>query len=227
MKTLIILMFVMLIVLLALNVTLYIRFNKRVNRFEDLFISTFKPFSSDITSVYSHINSIYSTIKTLSETVTKHKALLDAIDMRCSTMVSNISAYVHKDNDTNKKELINCMANSFTDMMSYISNTVRNANKEIVLNINKEIVADNKHRLISIQLILDNIQKALIDANPNDNKVVSSEELTKISSMLKDTQNQLDCISKQIEACNKLKTATKSKSTKSDKPEAKKKAPLL
>ena len=54
-----------------------------------------------------------------------------------------------------------------------------------------------------------------------------NEELTKISSMLKDTQNQLDCISKQIEALNKLKTATKSKSTKSDKPDAKKKAPLL
>ena len=211
MKTLIILMFVMLIVLLALNATLYIRFNKRVNHFEDLFINTFKPFSSDITSVYSHINSIYQTIKTLSETVTKHKALLDAIDMKCSTMVSNVSAYVHKDNDTCKKELINCMANSFTDMMTYISNTVRNANKDIPL--------DNKQRLISIQQTLDNIQKALIDANPNDVKVISNEELAKISSMLKDTQNQLDCISKQIEAYNKLKTATKSKSTKSDKPD--------
>ena len=213
MKTLIILMFVMLIVLLALNVTLYIRFNKRVNHFEDLFINTFKPFSSDITSVYSHINSIYSTIKTLSDTVTKHKALLDTIDMRCSTMVSNISAYVHKDNDAHKKELINCMANSFTDMMTYISNNVHN--------VNKDIAFDNKQRLISIQLILDTIQKALIDANPNDDKVISKEELAKISSMLKDTQNQLDCISKQIETCNKLKTATKSKSTKSDKSDAK------
>lgn len=207
-------MFIMLIVLLALNVTLYIRFNKRVNHFEDLFINAFNPFSSDITSVYSHINSIYSTIKTLSETVTKHKALLDAIDMRCSTIVSNISTYVHKDNDTNKKELINCMANSFTDMMTYISNTVRNANKEINLNINDELLADIKERI-------DNIQKALIDANPNDNKVVSSEELTKISSMLRDTLNWCNCISKQIEALNKLKTATKSKSTKSDKSEAK------
>ena len=219
MKTLIILMFVMLIVLLALSVTLYIRFNKRVNRFEDLFISTFKPFSSDITSVYSHINSIYSTIKTLSETVTKHKALLDAIDMRCSTMVSNVSAYIHKDNDANKKELINCMANSFTDMMTYISNTVRNANKERNLNINDELLADIKERLISIQ-------QTLGDTNL-DVKVISDKELAKISSMLKDTENRLDCISKQIEACNKLKTATKSKSTKSDKPDAKKKAPLL
>lgn len=219
MKTLIILMFIMLVVLLALTVTLYIRFNKRVNHFEDLFINTFKPFSSDITSVYSHINSIYQTIKTLSETVTKHKALLDAIDMRCSTMVSNVSAYVHKDNETCKKELINCMSNSFTDMMTHISNTVRNANKEILL--------DNKQSLITIQLILDNIQKALTDANSNDNKVISSEELTEISSMLKNTQNWCNYISKQIEALNKLKTATKSKSTKSDKPAAKKKAPLL
>ena len=168
MKTLIILMFIMLIVLLALNVTLYIRFNKRINRFEDLFINTFNPFSSDITSVYSHINSIYSTIKTLSETVTKHKALLDAIDMRCSTMVSNISAYVHKDNDANKKELINCMANSFTDMMTYISNTVRNANKERNLNINDELLADIKERLISIQQTVNN-------ANLKDIKFVSSE----------------------------------------------------
>ena len=211
MKTLIILMFIMLIVLLALNVTLYIRFNKRVNYLEDLFTNTFKPFSSDITSVYSHINSIYNTIKTLSETVTKHKTLLDAIDMRCSTMVSNISAYVHKDNDAHKKELINCMANSFTDMMTYISNTVRNVNKDIVL--------DNKQRFISIQQTLDNIQKALIDANPNDIKVISNEELTKISSMLRDTLNWCNCISKQIEALNKLKIATKSKSTKSDKPD--------
>ena len=220
MKTLIILMFIMLIVLLALNVTLYIRFNKRVNRFEDLFINTFKPFSSDITSVYSHINSIYSTIKTLSETVTKHKALLDAIDMKCSTMVSNVSAYVHKDNETNKKELINCMANSFTDMMTYISNTARNANKDRNLNINDELLADIKERI-------DNIQKTINNANLKDIKVISSEELTKISSMLRDTLNWCNCISKQIEACNKLKTATKSKSTKSDKPDAKKKAPLL
>lgn len=219
MKTLIILMFIMLIVLLALSVTLYIRFNKRVNRFEDLFISTFKPFSSDITSVYSHINSIYSTIKTLSDTVTKHKALLDAIDMRCSTMVSNISAYVHKDNDANKKELINCMANSFTDMMTYISNTVRNANKERNLNINDELLADIKERLISIQ-------QTLGDTNL-DVKVINDKELTKISSMLENIQNWCNYISKQIEALNKLKTATKSKSTKSDKPDAKKKAPLL
>ena len=140
-------MFVMLVVLLALTVTLYICINKRVNRFEDLFISTFKPFSSDITSVYSHINSIYSTIKTLSETVTKHKALLDAIDMRCSTMVSNISAYVHKDNDANKKELINCMANSFTDMRTYISNTIRDINKNKNLNINDELLADIKEQV--------------------------------------------------------------------------------
>lgn len=219
MKTLIILMFIMLIVLLALNVTLYIRFNKRVNYLEDLFTNTFKPFSSDITSVYSHINSIYQTIKTLSEAVTKHKALLDAIDMRCSTMVSNVSAYVHKDNEANKKELINCMANSFTDMMTYISNTVRNVNKERNLNSNDELLADIKERIISIQ-------QTLGDTNL-DIKVISDKELAKISSMLKDTQNQLDCISKQIEACNELKTATKSKSTKSDKPAAKKKAPLL
>ena len=220
MKTLIILMFIMLIVLLALNVTLYIRFNKRINYLEDLFTNTFKPFSSDITSVYSHINSIYNTIKTLSETVTKHKALLDAIDMRCSTIVSNISAYVHKDNDVNKKELINCMANSFTDMMTYISNTVRNANKDRNLNINDELLADIKERIASIQQTINN-------ANLKDIKVISDEELAKISSMLKDTKDWLDCISKQIEAFNKLKTATKSKSTKSDKSDAKKKAPLL
>ena len=220
MKTLIILMFIMLIVLLALNVTLYIRFNKRVNYLEDLFTNTFKPFSSDITSVYSHINSIYNTIKTLSEAVTKHKTLLDAIDMKCSTMVSNVSAYVHKDNDANKKELINCMANSFTDMMTYISNTVRNANKERNLNINDELLADIKERIASIQKTINN-------ANLKDIKVISDEELAKISSTLKDTKDWLDCISKQIEAFNKLKTATKSKSTKSDKPDTKKKAPLL
>lgn len=220
MKTLIILMFIMLVVLLALTVTLYIRINKRVNRFEDLFINTFKPFSSDITSVYSHINSIYSTIKTLSEAVTKYKALLDAIDMRCSTMVSNVSTYVHKDNDACKKELINCMANSFTDMMTYISNTVRNANKDRNLNINDELLADIKERIA-------NIQKTINNANLKDIKVISDEELVKISSTLKDTKDWLDCIFKQIEALNKLKTATKSKSTKSDKPDAKKKAPLL
>lgn len=219
MKTLIILMFIMLVVLLALTVTLYIRFNKRVNYLEDLFTNTFKPFSSDITSVYSHINSIYQTIKTLSETVTKHKALLDAIDMRCSTMVSNISAYVHKDNDAHKKELINCMANSFTDMMTYISNTVRNANKDRNLNINDELLADIKERLISAQQIIGNTNRNV--------KVISDKELAEISSMLKDTQNWCNCISKQIEALNELKTATKSKSTKSDKPDAKKKAPLL
>lgn len=213
-------MFIMLCVLLALTVTLYIRFNKRINHFEDLFINTFNPFSSDITSVYSHINSIYSTIKTLSEAVTKHKALLDAIDMRCSTIVSNVSAYVHKDNDANKKELINCMANSFTDIRKYINDTVRNANKDIFLNINKEIVADNKQRLINIQQTLDN-------NSLKDVKVISVEELTKISSTLKDAQDWCNCISKQIEACKKLKTATKSKSTKSDKSDAKKKAPLL
>ena len=205
---------------MALNVTLYIRFNKRVNHFEDLFTNTFKPFSSDITSVYSHINSIYRTIKTLSEAVTKHKTLLDAIDMKCSTMVSNISTYVHKDNDACKKELINCMANSFTDMMAYISNTVRNANKERNLNINDELLADIKERIT-------NIQKTINNANLKDIKVISDEELAKISSTLKDTKDWLDCISKQIEAFNKLKTATKSKSTKSDKPDAKKKAPLL
>ena len=219
MKTLIILMFIMLIVLLALNVTLYIRFNKRVNYLEDLFTNTFKPFSSDITSVYSHINSIYQTIKTLSEAVTKHKALLDAIDMRCSTIVSNVSVYVHKDNEANKKELINCMANSFTDIRSYISNIIRDINKNKNLSINDELLDDIKERIISIQ-------QTLGDTNL-DIKVISDKELAKISSMLKDTKDWLDCISKQIEALNKLKTATKSKSTKSDKPDAKKKAPLL
>lgn len=219
MKTLIILMFIMLVVLLTLTVTLYIRINKRINHFEYVFVNTSKQFSKDTTDVYSHINSIYQTVKDLMNTVSKFKTTLDGIELKSDNIVNNVSTYVHKDNDACKKELINCMANSFTDMMTYISNTVRNANKDIPL--------DNKQRLISIQQTLDNIQKALIDANPNDVKVISNEELAKISSMLKDTQNQLDCISKQIEAYNKLKTATKSKSTKSDKPDAKKKAPLL
>lgn len=219
MKTLIILMFVMLIVLLALNVTLYLNFNKRFNNLRSLCSGGFNQFSKDTTDVYSHINSIYKSVKDLMDSNLKIKAMIDSIKLECGNVDNHLTAYIHKDNDANKKELINCMANSFTDIRTYISNTVHNVNKDIVL--------DNKQRFISIQQTLDNIQKALIDANPNDNKVVSSEELTKISSMLKDTQNQLDCISKQIEALNKLKTATKSKSTNSDKPAAKKKAPLL
>ena len=151
--------------------------------------------------------------KILKDAITKFTARLDTIELKFNNIVNNVTTYVHKDNDTNKKELINCMANSFTDMMSYISNTVRNANKERNLNINDEMLADIKERLISIQ-------QTLGDTNL-DVKVISDKELAKISSTLKDTQNQLDCISKQIEACNKLKTATKSKSTKSDKSDAK------
>ena len=213
-------MFVMLVVLLALTVTLYIRINKRVNRFEDLLINTFKPYGDDITSVYSHINNIYQTIKDLMNTVSKFKTTLDGIELKSDNIVNNVTTYVHKDNDACKKELINCMANSFTDMMTYISNTVRNANKDRNLNINDELLADIKERIA-------NIQKTINNANLKDIKVISDEELAKISSMLKDTKDWLDCISKQIEALNKLKTATKSKSTKSDKPDAKKKAPLL
>ena len=219
MKTLIILMFVMLIVLLALNVTLYLNFNKRLNNLRSLCYSGFNQFSKDTTDDYSRINIIYQTIKDLMSTVSKFKTTLDGIELKSNNIVNNITTYVHKDNDANKKELINCMANSFTDMRDYISNIVHNVNKERNLNINDELLADIKERLISIQ-------QTLGDTNL-DVKVISDKELAKISSTLKDTQNQLDCISKQIEACNKLKTATKSKSTKLDKPAAKKKVPLL
>ena len=214
MKTLIILMFIMLIVLLALNVTLYLKFNKKLNNLRSLCDGGFNQFSKDTTDVYSHINSIYRRIADLIDSNSKIKAMLDSIKLECGNVDNHLTAYIHKDNDTNKKELINCMANSFTDMMTYISNTVRTANKERNLNINDELFADIKERIASIQ-------QALGDTNFNDIKVISNEELTKISSTLKDTQNQLDCISKQIEALNKLKTATKSKSTKSDKPDAK------
>ena len=213
MKTLIILMFIMLGVLLALNVTLYLNFNKRFNNLRSLCSGGFNQFSKDTTDVYSHINSIYQSITDLIKAVSKFKAVLDAIELKSDNIVNNVTTYVHKDNDANKKELINCMANSFTDMMTYISNTVRNANKERNLNINDEMLADIKERITSIQ-------QTLGDTNL-DIKVISDKELTKISSMLKDTQNQLNCISKQIEAFNKLKTATKSKSTKSDKSETK------
>ena len=220
MKTLIILMFVMLIVLLALNVTLYLNFNKRLNNLRSLCDGGFNQFSKDTTDVYSHINSIYRRIADLIDSNSKIKAMLDSIKLECGNVDNHLTAYIHKDNDANKKELINCMANSFTDMMTYISNTVRNANKDRNLNINDELLADIKERIT-------NIQKTINNANLKDIKVISDEELAKISSMLKDTKDWLDCISKQIEALNKLKTATKSKSTKSDKPDAKKKAPLL
>ena len=213
MKTLIILMFIMLIVLLALNVTLYLNFNKRLNNLRSLCDGGFNQFSKDTTDVYSHINSIYRRIADLIDSNSKIKAMLDSIKLECGNVDNHLTAYIHKDNDANKKELINCMANSFTDMMTYISNTVRNANKERNLNINDELLADIKERIASIQ-------QTLGDTNL-DIKVISDKELAKISSTLKDTQNQLDCISKQIEALNKLKTATKSKSTKSDKSEAK------
>jgi hypothetical protein len=219
MKTLIILMFVMLIVLLAFNVTLYLNFNKRLNNLRSLCSGGFNQFSENTTDVYSHINSIYQTIKDLKNTISNFKTVLDTIELKYDNIVNNITTYVHKDNDAHKKELINCMANSFTDMITYISNTVRNANKERNLNINDELLYDIKECVFSIQQVLG-------DTNL-DVKTISDKELAKISSTLKDTQNQLDCISKQIEACNKLKTATKSKSTKSDKPAAKKKTPLL
>lgn len=219
MKTLIILIFIMLVVLLALNVTLYLNFNKRLNNLRSLCTTSFNEFIKESTDVYSHINSIYKSVKDLTDSNLKIKAMIDSIKLECSNVDNHITAYIHKDNETNRKELINCMANSFTDMMTYISNTARNVNKERNLNINDELLADIKERLISIQ-------QTLGDTNL-DVKVISDKELAKISSMLKDTENRLDCISKQIEACNKLKIATKSKSTKSDKPDAKKKTPLL
>lgn len=219
MKTLIILMFIMLIVLLALNVTLYLNFNKRLNNLRSLCDGGFNQFSKDTTDVYSHINSIYRRIADLIDSNSKIKAMLDSIKLECGNVDNHLTAYIHKDNDANKKELINCMANSFTDMMTYISNTVRNANKERNLNINDELLADIKERIASIQ-------QALGDTNFNDIKV-NKEELAKISFMLKDTLNWMSCIYEQIKALDKLKTATKSKSTKSDKPDAKKKAPLL
>ena len=219
MKTLIILMFIMLVVLLALTVTLYICFNKRVNNLRDLSASSFNQFSKDTTDVYSHINSIYRRIADLIDSNSKIKTILDSVKLECGNVDNHLTAYIHKDNENCKKELINCMANSFTDMMTYISNTVRNANKERNLNINDELLADIKERIASIQ-------QTLGDTNL-DVKTISDKELTEISSMLKNTQNWCNYISKQIEALNKLKTATKSKSTKSDKPDAKKKAPLL
>lgn len=220
MKTLIILMFIMLIVLLALNVTLYLNFNKRLNNLRSLCSGGFNQFSKYTTDVYSHINSIYKNIKDLIDSNLKIKAMIDSIKLECGNVDNHLTAYIHKDNENYKKELINCMANSFTDMRKYISDTIHSANKERNLNINDELLADIKERI-------DNIQKTINNANLKDIKVVSSEELTKISSMLRDTLNWCNCISKQIEACNKLKIATKSKSTKSDKPDAKKKAPLL
>ena len=220
MKMLIILMFVMLIVLLALNVTLYVNFNKRLNNLRSLCDGGFNQFSKDTTDVYSHINSIYRRIADLIDSNSKIKAMLDSIKLECGNVDNHLTAYIHKDNENYKKELINCMANSFTDMRDYISNIVHNVNKERNLNINDELLADIKERIT-------NIQKTINNANLKDIKVISDEELAKISSTLKDTKDWLDCISKQIEALNKLKTATKSKSTKSDKPEAKKKAPLL
>lgn len=219
MKTLIILMFIMLGVLLALNVTLYLNFNKRLNNLKSLCTTSFNEFIKESTGVYSHINSIYQTIKDLIESNLKIKAMIDSIKLECSNVDNHLTAYIHKDNENYKKELINCMANSFTDMRKYISDTIHSANKDIVLDINKKLLTDIKGSITSIQ-------QTLGDTNL-DIKVISDKELAKISSMLKDTQNQLDCISKQIEACKKLKTATKSKSTKSGKPDAKKKAPLL
>lgn len=219
MKTIIILTFIMLIVLLALNITLYLNFNKRLNNLRSLCSGGFNQFSKDTTDVYSYINSIYRRIADLIDSNSKIKAMLDSIKLECGNVDNHLTAYIHKDNDANKKELINCMANSFTDMRSYISNIIHDINKNKNLNINDELLADIKERIVSVQQTLGDTNLSV--------QVISDKELTKISSMLKDTQNQLDCISKQIEACNKLKTATKSKSTKSDKPDAKKKAPLL
>ena len=219
MKTLIILMFVMLIVLLALNVTLYLNFNKRLNNLRGLCTTSFNEFIKESTGVYSNINSIYKNIKDLMDSNLKIKAMIDSIKLECGNVDNHLTAYIHKDNENYKKELINCMANSFTDIRTYISNIIRDINKNKNLNINDELLADIKERIVSVQQTLGNTNLSV--------QVISDKELTKISFMLKDTQNQLDCISKQIEACNKLKTATKSKSTKSDKPDVKKKAPLL
>ena len=220
MKTLIILMFIMLVVLLALNVTLHLNFNKRFNNLRSLCSGGFNQFSKDTTDVYSHINSIYKSIKDLIDSNLKIKAMIDSIKLECGNVDNHLTAYIHKDNENYKKELINCMANSFTDMRRYISDTIGSINNSKGLSAKNEILSDIKEYLM-------NIQKALGDTDFNNIKVISDKELAKISSTLKDTQNQLDCISKQIEALNKLKTATKSKSTKSDKPDAKKKAPLL
>lgn len=220
MKTLIILMFIMLGVLLTLNVTLYVNFNKKLNNLRSLCSGGFNQFNKDTTDVYSHINSIYQMIKDLIDSNFKIKAMIDSIKLECGNVDNHLTAYIHKDNENYKKELINCMANSFTDMRKYISDIISNIKNDKILNAKKEILLDIKEYLISIQ-------KALGNTNFDDIKIVSNGELTKISSTLKDTQNQLECISKQIEALNKLKTATKSKSTKSDKPDAKKKTPLL
>ena len=121
MKTLIILMFIMLIVLLALNVTLYLNFNKRLNNLRSLCTTSFNDFIKESTDVYSHINSIYQTIKDLMNTVSKFKTVLDVIELKSDNIVNNITTYVHKDNDNRNKEIINCLANTSNDLRTLIS----------------------------------------------------------------------------------------------------------
>ena len=58
MKTLIILMFIMLVVLLALNVTLYINFNQRLNSLKNVCTNAFNQLGKDITNINSRTNAI-------------------------------------------------------------------------------------------------------------------------------------------------------------------------
>lgn len=271
MKTLIILMFIMLIVLLALNVTLYLNFNKRLNNLRSLCTTSFNDFIKESADVYSHINSIYQTIKDLMNTVSKFKTVLDVIELKSDNIVNNITTYVHKDNDNRNKEIINCLANTSNDLRTLINDvnkrvldfkamyitdidnrtndtkaiiddikTIKLLNSTINNSINyindtlkNRVIKDNEDLIKVIdanKIVVDNIYQTVHNNTVDIKEVtrlISNLDLTKISSAFEKLQNAVNYTDEQKETPTELKTATKSKSTKSGKPASKKKTPLL
>lgn len=191
MNTFIIIMFVVMIALLITSIISIIRIDKRINTIDDrleLQNDRNKKLQEYLSEAVCHINSIYKELSDINGYLPNMNNTVNEIHLKCGNITNDVTKYVHTDNDNRNKEIINCLANTSSDLRTLISDVSKR-----VLDFKAMYITDIDNRTHDTKAMIDDIKTIKLLSSTINNSIDYINDILK-NRVIKDNEDLIKAI---------------------------------
>lgn len=191
MNTFIIIMFGIMITLFIVIIASIVRIDKRINIIYsrlDLINDRHKKTQEYLSEAICHINSIYKELGNINGYLPNMNNTVNEIHLKCGNITNDITKYVHTDNDNRNKEIINCLANTSSDLRTLISDVSKR-----VLDFKAMYITDIDNKNHSLKTIIDDMKTLKLFNSSVDTSIANINNILN-NRIIKDCEELLKVI---------------------------------
>lgn len=186
MNAFVIIMFTLMMILFGIIIALVLKTNKRLDTVDsrlELQNDRNKKLQEYLSEAACHINSIYKELGNINGYLPNMNNTVNEIHLKCGNITNDITKYVHTDNDNRNKEIINCLANTSSDLRTLISDVSKR-----VLDFKAMYITDIDNRTHDTKAIIDDIKTIELTTSTINNSTNNINDILK-NRVIKDSED--------------------------------------